>query len=310
MTPLLLVLIAMSETRLALLRELFDVLHAPDAERRAAAIAAHGPRVRAVLTNGTTGLTAAEIDALPALTLACALGVGFEGIDVMHARSRGVVLANGAGTNDECVADHAFALMLATVRAIPALDRACRDGLWRDALPMQPQIAGKRLGVLGLGAIGRAVARRAGGFGMPIGYHNRSPVPGSPHRYFEDAQTLAEWCDVLVVATPGGVATRHLVDAWVLKALGPRGYLVNVARGSVVDTVALAHALREGEIAGAGLDVYESEPAPPALLLGFPNVVLTPHVGGWSPESVDASVQLFIDNARRHLAGEAVTTPI
>ncbi|HJV59685.1 MAG TPA: 2-hydroxyacid dehydrogenase [Albitalea sp.] len=310
MKPLLLVLIAMSDARLALLRALFDVLYAPDADRRVQAIALHGNDVRAVLTNGTTGLGAAEIDAMPRLTLACALGAGFENIDIVHARARGVALANGAGTNDDCVADHAFALLLAAVRAIPQFDRACRDGVWRDALPMQPKLAGKRLGILGLGTIGRQVARRAQGFDMEIGYHNRSPVPGLAHRYAEDARSLAEWSDMLVVAVPGGAGTRHLVDAVVIDALGPRGYLVNVARGSVVDTIALARALREGRIAGAALDVYESEPRPPGELLGLPNVVLTPHVAGWSPESVDASVQRFLDNARRHLAGQPVATPI
>jgi len=310
MKPRLLVLIAMSEARLATLRERFDVLDAPDAATRDAAVAAHGAGVRVVLTNGTTGLTAAEIDAMPALSLACAFGAGYENIAVEHARARGVALANGAGTNDGCVADHAFALLLATVRAIPRLDRACRDGVWRDALPMQPHLAGKRLGVLGLGAIGRKIARRALGFDMTVGYHNRSRVAGIDYAYHDSAEALARWCDALVVATPGGAATRHLVNARVLEALGPHGFLVNVARGSVVDTEALATALRAGTLAGAGLDVYESEPAPPAPLLDLANVVLTPHVAGWSPEAADASLQCFLENARRHFAGEALLTPI
>lgn len=311
MKPLLLLLVPLSDARRAQLAECFEVLYAPGAAGRAALVASHGAQVRAVLTNGTTGLTAEEIDAMPALTLACAFGAGHENIAVEHARRRGVVLANGAGTNDACVADHAFALLLATVRAIPALDRATRDGVWRDTLPMQPSISGKRLGVLGLGTIGRRIAQRGAGFDMAVGYHNRQPVAdGVQASYFDSAEALARWCDVLVVSTPGGPATRHLVDAAVLRALGPGGYLVNVARGSVVDTEALAHALRAGEIAGAGLDVYESEPEPPAALLALTNVVLTPHVAGWSPESVQASVDLFLDNARRHLAGEPVRTPI
>src|SRR5436190_2175143 len=302
-TPLLLVLIAMSEKRLSALRPLFEVLHAPDAARRAAAIAAHGPRVRAVLTNGTTGLSAAEIDAMPQLTLACALGAGYEGIAVEHARARGIVVANGAGTNDDCVADHAFALLLAGMRGIVPLDAACRQGVWRDALPMRPKPSGKRLGILGLGTIGRQIAQRAVGFEMAVGYHNRSRRADVPHAYFDSAESLAQWCDMLVVATPGGASTRHLVNATVLQALGPEGFIVNVARGSVVDTEALADAMRSGRIAGAALDVYESEPVPPTALLDLPNVVLTPHVAGWSPESVQASVQCFMENARRHLAG-------
>jgi hypothetical protein len=143
-----------------------------------------------------------------------------------------------------------------------------------------------------------------------VGYHNRSPRADSPHRYFDSLPALAQWCDFLVVAAPGGATTRHLVDATVLKALGAQGFLVNIARGSVVDTAALAEALRAGELGGAGLDVYESEPLPPAALLDLPNVVLTPHVAGWSPESMQASLQCFLDNAEAHFAGEPVRTPI
>ncbi len=143
-----------------------------------------------------------------------------------------------------------------------------------------------------------------------MGYHNRSARTDVPHRYFADVTALADWADFLVVATPGGAGTQHLVNAAVLSALGPRGVVVNIARGSVIDTAALAAALREGRIAAAGLDVYESEPAPPAELIGLDNVVLTPHVAGWSPEAVQASVDRFLENARRHLAGEAPVTPL
>ncbi|MFT3801509.1 MAG: 2-hydroxyacid dehydrogenase [Burkholderiaceae bacterium] len=308
--PVLLVLIPLSDARLSALESDFDVILAPDAARRAQAVAEHGARVRLVLTNGSTGLTAAEIDAMPGLTLASALGAGYENIDVAHARARGIVLVNGAGTNDQCVADHAFGLLLAIVRGLPQLDRACRDGVWRTSLRPPPNVSGKRLGLLGLGNIGRRIARRGLGFDMTIGYHARSPRQDVDYRYFDDARALAAWSDYLVVATPGGGDTRHLVDAAVLDALGPQGFLVNIARGSVVDTAALADALRDARIAGAGLDVYESEPRPPAELLAFPNVLLTPHVAGWSPEAIEASMRQFIDNARRHLAGEPVLTPI
>ncbi|HEY9065528.1 MAG TPA: 2-hydroxyacid dehydrogenase [Burkholderiaceae bacterium] len=312
MKPVLLVLIPMPEPRLEQLRERFEVHHAPSPAQRADAVAVHGAAIQVVLTNGTTGLRADEIEAMPNLTLACALGAGYENLALDAARARGIVLANGAGTNDDCVADHALALMLACVRTIPQFDAACRRGLWRDALTMQPQLAYKRLGVLGMGMIGRKIAQRAAAFEMPVGYHNRSArsdLP-APYRYFESVQALAQWCDVLVVAAPGGAATRHLVDASVLKALGPGGYLVNIARGSLVDTAALATALRAGEIAGAGLDVYESEPQPPAELLDLPNVVLTPHVAGTSPEAVQASLQCFLDNAELHFAGKPVRTPL
>jgi len=310
MKHVLLVLIAMAEERLALLRERFELHHAPTDALRASTIAAQSARIEVVLTNGTTGLRADEIDAMPRLVLACAWGAGYENLALDHARARGVALANGTGTNDDCVADHALALLLASVRAIRTLDDACRRGVWRDALPMQPQLAGKRLGILGLGAIGRKIAQRGAAFDMEIGYHNRSPRVEVAHRYFDDLQALARWSDFLVVATPGGSSTKHLIDAAVLKALGPTGHLVNIARGSVVDTAALADALRAGELGGAGLDVYESEPQPPAALMDFPNVVLTPHVAGWSPESTEASLQCFIDNASLHFAGKPLRTPI
>jgi lactate dehydrogenase-like 2-hydroxyacid dehydrogenase len=235
--------------------------------------------------------------------------VGFENIDIAHARQRGLALANGAGTNDDCVADHAFALLLAVVRNVPQLDAQCRQGLWRDALPLPASVSNRRLGIVGLGGIGHKVAQRALGFGMQIGYHGRTQQPVA-HTYFAELVALAAWADFLVVATPGGPATRHLVDAKVLAALGADGYLVNVSRGSVVDTAALAVALRGGQLAGAGLDVYESEPQPPAGLLDLDTVVLTPHVGGWSPQAIEASVQRFIENVTRHFAGQPVVSPI
>ena len=310
MKPVLLLLIPLFESGLAELGARFELLHAPTAQQRVDAIDADGPRVEVVLTNGTTGLRVDEIDAMPRLSLACTLGAGYENLALAHARSRGIALANGAGTNDDCVADHALALLLATVRAIPQLDRDCRQGVWRDALPMRPQLAHKRLGVLGMGAIGRKIAQRGEAFSLTVGYHNRSNRPELPYRYFDSLLSLAQWCDFLVVATPGGTGTRHLVDAPVLKALGPDGFLVNIARGSVVHTDALAQALRAGELGGAGLDVYESEPLPPSALMDLPNVVLTPHVAGWSPESMQASLQCFLDNASLHFAGQPVQTPI
>jgi D-3-phosphoglycerate dehydrogenase / 2-oxoglutarate reductase len=308
--PLLLVLVPMSEAARAAIASRYDMLYAPDSASRAAVIAARGADVRAVLTNGAVGMTAAEIDAMPRLTLVCALGAGYENIDVAHAKMRGVAVGNGAGTNDDCVADHAMALLLAVVRAVPQFDRACRAGLWRDALPVQPGVSHKRLGIVGMGAIGRKIARRGTGFDMEIGYRTRTRREDVPYAWFESVTALAAWCDFLVVATPGGAQTRHLVDAEVLAALGPAGHLVNIARGSVVDTKALAEALRAGHIRGAGLDVYESEPAPPRELLDLEGVVLTPHVAGTSPEAQAATLQRFLDNAGRHFAGQPLVSPV
>ncbi len=300
----------MRDAFLAQLREHFDVHHAATPAARAAAIAEHGASIQLLLTNGTTGLRGDEIDALPRLTFASAFGAGYENIDVDHARARGIALANGAGTNEDCVADHALALLLSAVRAIPRLDKATREGVWRDDLPLFPQVAHKRVGILGLGAIGRKIARRCEAFDMSVGYHNRSPREGLAYRYFDTAEALARWCDFLIVAAPGGAGTKHIVNAAVLQALGPQGFLVNISRGSLVDTAALAKALADDALRGAALDVYEGEPTPPAALIGLANVVLTPHMAGWSPEANQASLQCFIDNAALHLAGEPVRTPI
>lgn len=310
MKPQLLVLHGLTEGHRAQLAQTLDLIYAPTPAERAAAVAEHGARVQIVLTIGATGLTAAEMDAMPQLSLVCALGAGYENIDVAHAQQRGVVVATGAGTNEDCVADHAMGLLLAAVRGIVHHDRLTRDGVWRDVLPLPPNVSGRRLGLLGLGGIGRKIARRAEGFDIEIGYHNRSPRRDVGYRYFDQLRDLAEWADFLVVATPGGPATRHLVNAEVLQALGPRGTLVNIARGSVVDTAALAAALREGRLGAAGLDVYESEPRPPAELIGLPNVVLTPHVAGWSPEAVQRSVDQFVANVEGHLAGRGPVAPV
>ncbi|WP_175943973.1 2-hydroxyacid dehydrogenase [Burkholderia pyrrocinia] len=309
MKPELLVLIALRGDAHREIAASFDVRYAPTAEERERAIAEHGGTIRAVLTNGSTGLAAADIDRLPRLTFVSALGAGYEHIDVAHAKARGITVVTGAGTNDDCVADHAFALLLAAVRGVVRLDAKTRAGIWREGLPMPPNVSGKKLGIVGLGKIGEKCARRAAGFDIEIGYHNRS-AKDVPYRYFDRLDALARWADFLIVATPGGAGTRHMIERAVLDALGPGGFVVNVSRGSVVDTAALADALREGRIAGAGLDVYEGEPEPPRALTDLDSVVLTPHMGGWSPEALDRSVQQFLDNAARHFAGQPVLTPV
>jgi lactate dehydrogenase-like 2-hydroxyacid dehydrogenase len=308
--PLLLVLNPLSQAHREAIAARHELIYAPDPLQRSAAIAQHASAIEVVLTIGSIGLTAAEIDAMPRLSLICALGAGYENIAVAHAKARGIAVGSGAGTNDGCVADHAMALLLAAVRAVPQFDRACRAGVWRTELPTRPNVSGKRLGLLGYGAIGRKIARRAEAFDMPIGYCTLTQRPDVEHRWFDTPVALAAWCDFLVVAIPGGAATRHLVNADVLAALGPQGYLVNIARGSVVDTAALAEALREGRVGGAGLDVYESEPGPPAELLEFGEVVLTPHVAGTSPEAVQATIARFIENSTLHFSGKPIASPV
>lgn len=301
----------MLEQHQAQLRAVFDVLYAPTADQRAQAIATRGAEIAVVLTIGAVGLRGDEIAQLPRLGLIAALGAGFETIDLAAAKARGITVCNGAGTNDACVADHAMALLLASVRALPQQEQALRAGVWRDDLPLRPSVNGRRLGILGMGTIGLRIARRALAFDMDVAYHNRRPREDAPDcRYLGSVLELAQWADYLIVAAPGGATTRHIINAEVLKALGPQGHVVNIGRGSLVDTQALADALAAGTIAGAGLDVYESEPKPPEALLRFPNVILTPHVAGWSPESVQATIDLFLANARRWAAGEPVTNPL
>jgi len=306
----LLVLSSLSRAHQAQIAEVYDMTYAFGEAERAAAIAEHGAKFRAVLTIGVIGITPEEIAAMPAVELICCMGAGYEGLPLEVTRARGIVTANGAGTNDDCVADHAFGLLIGIVREFRKLDRLCREGVWREAIPQPPNVSGKKLGILGLGTIGQKIAKRAAAFDMEIGYHNRKPKEGVAHRYFGDLKSLAAWADFLILAAPGGAATKHLVNAEVLDALGPQGYLVNIGRGSVVDTEALAAALRERRIAGAGLDVYESEPKRPEPLVGLDNVLLTPHMAGWSPEATQRSVDHFLANAEGHFAGRGVLTPI
>ncbi|WP_224788800.1 2-hydroxyacid dehydrogenase [Pandoraea terrae] len=312
MLPSLLVLIPLKPEYLERLGAHFHVIHDPGFDPSDTGWGDADAHIRFVLTNGARGLHKQEFARLPKLELAAALGVGHESIDRKAAAAHGVKLVNGAGSNADCVADHGFALLLGAVRFVPSFDAACRKGVWRDALPTPPNFSGKRMGIVGLGAIGSRFAVRAEGFGIDIGYRNRKARDDVPehYRYFNSVRELAEWADYLVVTAPGGPDSHHLINAEILDALGPSGYLVNVGRGSSVDTAALAEALRDRRIAGAALDVYEGEPAPPAELIGLENVVLSPHVGARSPEAEDAAITLFIENANRHLAGQPLLTPL
>lgn len=308
--PLLIIMNPVTQADRDQIAQHFEVIFAPTPEQYADAVAAHAARVEVVLTIGAIGLTAQQIDALPNLKMVYSMGAGYEKIDLAHARLRGVKVANGAGTNDSCVADHAMGLMIAVIRGIPRLDQLTRQGIWRTQVPLPPNVSGKKLGIVGLGGIGEKVATRALAFEMEIGYFNRRPRAGATHRYFSTLDELAQWADVLLVAIPGGDSTYHLINADVLAQLGANGYLINIARGSVVDTAALERALREQTIAGAALDVYEGEPQLPAGLADLTNLVLTPHVAGWSPEAMQLMVDKFLENARRLYAGEPLLTPI
>jgi len=203
-------------------------------------------RVRVMVTSGAAGASRQDIAALPELALICCVGTGYENVDVEAARERGIVVTYGAGANASAVADHAFALLLAAMRDIPRFHSLAVTGQWRGDGRSRPIPTGKKLGLIGLGAIGERVARRAAGFEMAVSYHSRTPKPEAPWRYVDSVLRLAEEVDCLVVAVPGGASTFHMIDATVLAALGPAGFLVNVGRGSVVDTEALVAALQSG----------------------------------------------------------------
>jgi lactate dehydrogenase-like 2-hydroxyacid dehydrogenase len=255
------------------------------------------------VTVGPVGLSRAAMQAMPALKLVLALGAGMDAIDLAAARERGVTVANGSGTNAASVADHAIGMALALLRNIVAGDRAIRIGKPAELYVPRPILTAKRVGICGLGAIGTAIAKRAAAFDTTIAYHNRNPRPGAVYRYCASLAELASVSDVLFVATPGGPATEHLVNESVLEALGPGGRLVNVGRGSVVDTAALVRALQAGTIAGAALDVFEDEPHATPAMLEAPNLILTPHIGGLSPEALAAAHARMFQNLAAFFAG-------
>jgi lactate dehydrogenase-like 2-hydroxyacid dehydrogenase len=316
MTVSVLSMVALSAERLtALTAAGYSIYEGKKHAERIAAVHAAGDGVRAVLTNGRYGLTGEEMQLLPKLEVICTVGAGYEAVDLDAAKSRGIVVANCPDTNAPAVADHAMMLLMAATRHLRRADRHVHEGQWQEQWNVNtPTISGKRLGIVGMGHIGGRIAHRAArGFEMEVGYHNRNAISGSPYRHFGSVVELAKWADFLVCSAPGGDATRHLVNAEVLAALGPTGYLVNVGRGPVVDTEALLEALRAKRIGGAGLDVLEGEPQVPKVLpelLAFDNVVVTPHVAGRAPEARTAGTALIISNLNAHFAGKPIPSRV
>lgn len=260
-------------------------------------------RIAAVVTNGTTGLPASWMARMPALRVVSSFGAGYENVDVQAARARGVVVTNALGTNDETVADHALGFMLALSRGYGVLNDAVRAGQWAQSQGARPSLNGATIGIVGMGRIGQGVARRAQGFGMQVLYCTRSRRDDLPFEHEPDVLALARKSDYLVAACPGGPATRHLIDAQVLEALGPQGFLVNVARGSVVKTDDLIRALQDRAIAGAGLDVLEDEPTVPPAMGTLDNLLITPHMAGRSPAAQLAQTHALLESFADALAG-------
>jgi hydroxypyruvate reductase len=275
------------------------------------AFAAIAPRVRAIAASGESKVPRELIAQLPALEVISVFGVGYDGIDVAAARERGIDVTHTPNVLNDEVADLALALVLCVARRIPQADRYVREGKWSSGpMPLARKVSGARLGIVGLGRIGMAIARRAAAFDMSIAYTARSEKVGVGYRYFPSAAALAAEVDFLVVITPGGAGTHKLIDAAVLRALGKDGYLVNVARGSVVDEAALIEALGNGTIAGAGLDVFENEPNVPEALRALDNVVLTPHVGSATWQTRRAMADLAFGNLEAHFAGRPLLSPV
>lgn len=287
----------------------FHLILAPTPAERAQAIASHRGQIDAVLTRGPLGLYADEMAALPNLKIICVIGAGYEQVDLQAASDRGIAVTNGAGVNASSVADHAMALLLSLVRDIPRCDAAVRRGEWPKI--MRPSLAGKRLGVLGLGAVGMAIAKRAAnGFDMTVSYHSRQLLSDVPYDFCSTPTELARASDFLIVCTPGGIGTQHLVNKQVLDALGPQGFIVNIARASVVATGDLISALEQRRIAGAALDVFDEEPQVPDALKALSNVILTPHVAGLSPEATKGTVELVGQNLMAFFSDRPVLTPV
>ncbi|WAH60776.1 2-hydroxyacid dehydrogenase [Pseudomonas silvicola] len=281
----------------------------PDAK---AWLAEHGAAVRAIATTGAWGASAELIGQLPSLEGIFSFGVGYDSIAVDAARDRAIVVTNTPDVLDDCVADTAMALILDSLRRFTESDRYVRAGKWQQArFPLATKVGGKKLGIVGLGNIGQAIAKRAAAFDMDIAYHNRNPKAGVIYRYVADLDVLIEESDVLVLAVPGGKHTDRLIDARRLALLGKNGYLINIARGSVVDQEALIHALEKGMIAGAGLDVFAHEPAVPERLLALDNTVLFPHLGSGTFETRQAMSELVLENLQGwFLNDRKVVTPV
>jgi lactate dehydrogenase-like 2-hydroxyacid dehydrogenase len=296
---------------LAGLTSLFTVHHLPAAGADAF-LAEIGSRIRGLARGGHAHIDRSLLDRLPHLEIIASCGVGYDGIDVAAAAERGVIVTNTPDVLTEEVADTAIGLLLMTVRELSAAERHLRAGKWATdgPYPLSASLRDRAVGIVGLGRIGLAIARRLDAMKVPIAYHSRRPVVGAPYRYVASLRDMAAEVDVLLVVVPGGPATRNLIDAHVLEALGPDGIFINMGRGSVVDEPALIDALKNRTIRAAGLDVFANEPHVPPELIDLPNAVLLPHVGSASVYTRDAMGQLVVDNLKSWFQAGRPLTPV
>ncbi|KAI3845835.1 hypothetical protein MKX03_031245 [Papaver bracteatum] len=267
--------------------------------------------IRAIVGNATAGADASLIDSLPKLEIISSFSVGLDKIDLGYCKQKGIRVTNTPDVLTEDVADIAIGLILATLRRICESDQYVRKGLWKlGDFKMTTKFSGKRVGILGLGRIGLAIAKRAEAFSCPISYYSRNEKPNTAYKYYSNVMDLASNCDILVVACPLTAETRHIINREVMNALGPKGVLINIGRGPHVDEPELVSALVEGRLGGAGLDVFENEPEVPEKLFALDNVVLQPHVGSGTFETRADMGNLVIGNLEAHFLNKPLLTPV
>ena len=273
-------------------------------------IAAH-PDIRAIVAAGEKPIPE-EVASLPSLGLVALMGAGFEGIQLDRLRARGVQVTHSPGANAQDVADQAMTLLLAVVRRVLEGDRRVREGLWvdRGTILTQPSVRDLKAGIVGMGAIGKALAQRLAAFGCAISWHGPRPKPDVEYRYVADLLDLARESDVLLLCHRADQSNAGMVDARVLEAIGPQGYLINVSRGSAVDEPALIRALRDGTIGGAGLDVFEAEPVTGGRWNDVPRCVLSPHTGGIGTGAWRANGAKVRENLDCFFAGRPLASPV
>ncbi len=293
----------------------FEVHRLWQAADREALLKLVAPDIRAICTGGHTGVKTddALMGRFPNLKIVGNFGVGYDSVDAAAAARRGVIVTNTPDVLTEEVADTALGLLLTTVRELNRAEKWLRDGRWAadgDYRLTPASLRDRSVGIAGLGRIGMAIARRVEAFGVPVSYFGRKEQPGVGYRYYADLVALARDVDTLIVVTPGGPDTQNLIDATILDALGPRGVLVNISRGSVVDEAALIEALKNRTILAAGLDVFLSEPRINPALLGLDNATLLPHVGSASQHTRNAMGQLVMDNLIAFADGKPPKTPV
>ncbi|XP_010521519.1 PREDICTED: glyoxylate/hydroxypyruvate reductase A HPR2 [Tarenaya hassleriana] len=289
----------------------FDLLRFWTAPENSGFLETHRNSIRAVVGNASAGADARLIDTLPKLEIVSSFSVGLDKIDLGKCKERGIRVTNTPDVLTEDVADLAIGLMLSVLRRLCECDRYVRSGKWKSGnYKLTTKFTGKSVGIIGLGRIGTAIAKRAEAFSCPIKYYSRTKKSDVTYKYYPTVVELARESDILVVACPLSEETRRIVNREVMDALGPKGVLINIGRGPHVDEPELVAALKEGRLGGAGLDVFENEPYVPEELFGMENVVLLPHVGSGTVETRNAMADLVVSNLVAHFAGEPLVTPV